>query len=84
MPSGNARFSLWVGIRLIIGSDQDDQDDTRARGHQEKKGKAKNSKGQLCVLKPETGKRHLRGEWDTVVDGYQAVEHERCFFSYKE
>jgi hypothetical protein len=49
-----------------------------------KKVRQKNSKSQLCVLKPNTGKRHLRGEWDTVVDGYQAVEHERCFFSHKE
>jgi hypothetical protein len=44
------------------------------------KGREKNSKGQICVLEPKTGKRHLRREWDTVVDGYQAVEHERCFF----
>ena len=32
------------------------------------------------TLESKTGKRHLRGEWDTVVDGYQAVEHERYFF----
>jgi len=76
-------LSGW-GIRLI---NESDHDDTRARGHQEKiKIKQKKTeKGQLCVPKPETGKKHLRGEWNTVVDGYQAVEHERCFFfPYKE
>ena len=64
------------GIRLIIGSDQDD---TRARGHQEKKVNAKKSEGQLTFLEQKTGGKGLRGEWNTVVDGYQAVEHERCF-----
>ena len=49
-----------------------------------KKGKTKNSKDQLSVLEPKTGKIRLRGERDTVVDGYQAVEHERYIFSYKE
>lgn len=76
MPSGNARFSLWVGHPVNHRSDQDDT----APAATKKKNKAKNSKGQLCVLERKTGKRHLRGEWDTVVDGYQAVEHERCFF----
>ena len=72
-------LSGW-DIRLIIGLDQDD---TRARGHKEKKKvkvRQNSSKGQLCIREPKTGKIHLRREWDTVVDGYQAVEHERCFF----
>ena len=46
-----------------------------------KKVKAKASKGQPCVLEPKKGRKYLRGERDTVVDGYQAVEHESCFFS---
>jgi hypothetical protein len=42
--------------------------------------KKKVNTGQLAFLEQKTGGKGLRGEWNTVVDGYQAVEHERCFF----
>jgi hypothetical protein len=45
--------------------------------------KNNNSKGPVSYASwnKRQEKKHLRGEWNTVVDGYQAVEHERCFFS---
>ena len=45
--------------------------------------KCKVKKQRRSTKHPRTkiqGEKHLRGEWDTVVDGHQAVEHERCVF----
>jgi len=57
---------------------------TRPPRPPEDKAKKKKAKGQPCVLEPKTGERDIRGEGNSVVDGHQTVEHERCFFSYKE
>lgn len=43
-----------------------------------KKSRQKKSESQVCI-QPETGEAILTGERNMVVDGYPAVEHERCF-----
>jgi hypothetical protein len=77
MQSENARCSLWKSIRLIIGSELYMRPQPPNSG--EKKYKP-TKKERRSGMRPRTRDRsHIRGERDTVVDGYQTVEHERCF-----
>ena len=87
LEDGDLRYRCGVETRdALSGSSGGSSDrirrDTRARGHQGEK-KCKVKKQRRSTKHPRTkiqGEKHLRGEWDTVVDGHQAVEHERCVF----